>query len=29
MFVEYEQDYSIAVEQGRKRGRKNPRCFFY
>ena len=25
--VEYEQDYSIAVEQGRKEA-KNPRCFF-
>ena len=26
--VEYEQDYSIAVEQGRKEAEKNPRCFF-
>ncbi|MCU9578905.1 D-serine ammonia-lyase [Proteus mirabilis] len=26
--VEYEQDYSIAVEQGRKDAEKNPRCFF-
>lgn len=26
--VEYEQDYSIAVAQGRKEAEKNPRCFF-
>ena len=26
--VGYEQDYSIAVEQGRKEAEKNPRCFF-
>ncbi|MDF7291355.1 D-serine ammonia-lyase [Proteus mirabilis] len=26
--VEYEQDYSIVVEQGRKEAEKNPRCFF-
>lgn len=26
--VEYEQDYSIAVEQGRKEAEKNLRCFF-
>ena len=26
--VEYEQDYSIPVEQGRKEAEKNPRCFF-
>lgn len=26
--VEYEQDYSIAVERGRKEAEKNPRCFF-
>nr|WP_314266334.1 D-serine ammonia-lyase [uncultured Moellerella sp.] len=26
--VEYEQDYSIAVEQGRKEAEKNPNCFF-
>ncbi|HGN1704507.1 TPA: D-serine ammonia-lyase [Providencia rettgeri] len=26
--VEYEQDYSIAVEQGRKEAEKDPRCFF-
>ncbi|EPM0390859.1 D-serine ammonia-lyase [Proteus mirabilis] len=26
--VEYEQDYTIAVEQGRKEAEKNPRCFF-
>ena len=26
--VEYEQDYSIALEQGRKEAEKNPRCFF-
>ncbi|HEJ9413975.1 TPA: D-serine ammonia-lyase [Proteus mirabilis] len=26
--VEYEQDYSIAVEQGRKEAEKNSRCFF-
>ena len=26
--VEYEQDYSIAVEQGCKEAEKNPRCFF-
>ncbi|MDX4950137.1 D-serine ammonia-lyase [Proteus mirabilis] len=26
--VEYEQDYSIAVEQGRKEAEKNPCCFF-
>ncbi|MEX0423715.1 D-serine ammonia-lyase [Providencia rettgeri] len=26
--VEYEQDYSIAVEQGRKEAEKDPNCFF-
>lgn len=26
--VEYEQDYSIAVEQGRKEAEKDPSCFF-
>lgn len=26
--VEYKQDYSIAVEQGRKEAQKNPHCFF-
>ncbi len=26
--VEYQQDYSIAVEQGRKEAEKDPRCFF-
>ncbi len=26
--VEYKQDYSIAVEQGRKEAEKNPNCFF-
>lgn len=26
--VEYEQDYSIAVEQGRKEAGKDPSCFF-
>ncbi|MBP6122442.1 D-serine ammonia-lyase [Providencia sp.] len=26
--VEYEQDYSIAVEEGRKEAEKDPRCFF-
>lgn len=26
--VEYEQDYSIAVEQGRKEAEKDPHCFF-
>ncbi|MGG4608440.1 D-serine ammonia-lyase [Providencia sp. Me31A] len=26
--VEYEQDYSIAVEQGRKEAEKNANCFF-
>ncbi len=25
--VEYEQDYSIAVEQGRKEAEKDPNCF--
>ncbi|WP_109397072.1 D-serine ammonia-lyase [Proteus faecis] len=26
--VEYEQDYSIAVEEGRKEAEKDPNCFF-
>ncbi|HBI11356.1 MAG TPA: D-serine ammonia-lyase [Franconibacter pulveris] len=26
--VEYEQDYSVAVEQGRKAAERDPRCFF-
>ena len=26
--VEYEQDYSIAVEEGRKQAEKDPNCFF-
>lgn len=26
--VEYEQDYSVAVEQGRKEAEKDPYCFF-
>lgn len=26
--VEYQQDYSIAVEQYRKEAEKDPRCFF-
>lgn len=26
--VEYEQDYSIAVEEGRKQAEKDPSCFF-
>lgn len=26
--VEYEQDYSVAVEQGRKAAESDPRCFF-
>ncbi|WP_049293041.1 D-serine ammonia-lyase [Franconibacter helveticus] len=26
--VEYEQDYSVAVEQGRKAAQSDPRCFF-
>ncbi|MDG3084918.1 D-serine ammonia-lyase [Vibrio hannami] len=26
--VEYEQDYSVAVEQGRKEAEKDPNCFF-
>ncbi|MBJ2108930.1 D-serine ammonia-lyase [Proteus terrae] len=26
--VEYEQDYSIAVEEGRKEAKKDPNCFF-
>lgn len=26
--VEYEQDYSVAVEQGRKAAENDPRCFF-
>lgn len=26
--VEYEQDYGIAVEQGRKEAEKDPTCFF-
>lgn len=26
--VEYEQDYSIAVEEGRKEAEKDPHCFF-
>ncbi|MEZ9891541.1 D-serine ammonia-lyase [Vibrio lentus] len=26
--VEYEQDYGVAVEQGRKEAKQDPRCFF-
>ena len=26
--IEYSQDYSVAVEQGRKEAEKNPMCFF-
>ncbi|WP_210459067.1 D-serine ammonia-lyase [Vibrio crassostreae] len=26
--VEYKQDYSVAVEQGRKEAQQDPRCFF-
>ncbi|PVZ71985.1 D-serine ammonia-lyase [Pelagibaculum spongiae] len=26
--VEYQQDYGVAVEQGRKEAEKNPNCFF-